>query len=850
MEATSNDAGQQPPENNRKPAESFVDITQWLETETNALPTGHVVRSDSFLMIDAMMAIEIMTPKMDAGLVTLEDLRTPALDRAWVEATADRLAASEHGDRDMTATMVALLLAETSFLYGLPLADTLFTCAYVQHVDALDALAANHPAIAALRASIRGTIKLAGGVVTLMRQAGVYEDEDFSTEAHHFDLLPDVREIDIVADLVAAEKRVKGTDLAPLVALHRHALVAFSRVSVRDMDAASDAIGLLRCALETVRDQVMPNIDLGGDDWWVWGFNPRANRKLVVACPPRNIKLMGIDAALDFWSKLTTHFSILASLPPVIRAVDILPLTTYLSSTPAIGFSAIPRALLQYVLLAHDLRMLGTTPFSQWIKQLCAESADPPYLTPMACGLVASVAVTDPRARAMMAKQVDERVAPLLRAVFQTLDRNILDLLRSALHNPARQRRMVSKIFKYLDQTQAAAEEWDTQLQEVMRESGDPFYLTTFTYALKLRAMVHYIDVGSSLAIYAPRELPALYYHIDHLLSAHGSALDRQARCATYAHLRVAHALEAVQARPSSALRKRAGKAKPAPQFASVATDLLADPEWRWIDARRAMAAGMFLVLAVTGEPLDEEVGGEGDTPRPAGKGYGWRLQYVQRFRALHAAGTPEPRTAEMYLADVMQARANPAATLAAASAHFAMAHAHLTALASSAERAAQALHLGALQGNWAREHAVQVVQGLLDTCTASQTAVEQLSVYLPRPATPETAAAAAKKPPQQKTPARHNHGKKGKKGPAGKKRGPSAGGKGKGKPAAKEKHQDGEEGDGEGDGEVAAEPQIVWPMVRVEFGPESSLFGRLVVDRPAVVEEEQVVVENAETRA
>ncbi|KAJ3352659.1 N-alpha-acetyltransferase 35 NatC auxiliary subunit [Allomyces javanicus] len=846
---TSNDAGQQPPNNSKEPTESFVDITQWLKTETNALPTGHVVRSDSFLMIDAMMAIEIMTPKMDAGLVTLEDLRTPMLDRVWVEATADRLAASEHGDRDITATMVALLLAETSFLYGLPLADTLFTCAYVQHVDALDSLAADHPAIAALRASIRGTIKLAGGVVTLMRQAGVYEDEDFSTEAHHFDLLPDVREIDIMADLVAAEKRVKGTDLAPLVALHRHALVAFSRVSVRDMEAASDAIGLWRRALETVRDQVVPKVDLGGDDWWAWGLNPRANRKLVVGCPPRNIKLMDVDAALDFWSKLTTHFSILASLPPAIRAVDILPLTTYLSSTPSIGFTAIPRALLQYVLLAHDLRMLGTTPFSQWVKQLCAESADPPYLTPMACGLVASVAITDPRTRTILAKQVDERVAPVLRTVFQTLDRNILDLLRSALHNPARQRRMAAKIFKYLDQTQAAAEEWDTQLQDVMRETGDPFYLTTFTYALKLRAMTHYIDVGSSLAIYAPRELPALYYHIDHLLSALGSALDRQARCATYAHLRVAHALDAVQARPSSALRKRAGKAKPAPQFAAVATDVLADPEWRWIDARRAMAAGMFLVLAVTGEALDDEVGGEGDTPRVGGKGYGWRLQYVQRFRALHAAGTPEPRTAEVYLADVTQARANPAATLATASAHLAMAHAHLTALVSSAERAAQALHLGGLQGDWAREHAVQVVQGLLDTCTASQTAVEQLGSYLPRPATPETATG-AKKSPQQKAPARHNHGKKGgKKGPAGKKRGPSAGGKGKGKPVAKEKQQDGEEEGDEESSEAAADPQIVWPTVRVEFGPESSLFGRLLVDRPAAGEEQEPV-ENVETRA
>ncbi|TMW55837.1 hypothetical protein Poli38472_008485 [Pythium oligandrum] len=180
----------------------WQDVTELFGTAAKELKVGHLVHVESFNLFDSMSALELMDPKMDAGM---------ALHGAAPLSIADRLQQksiplSFTSARDVLATMDLLFRHEAAWLNGQPLAQTLLTCVYM-HRDVirslLEALVPRdgseksvedrlETALQQLGGSVSDTLSLVMATFTLMIlhtsshvrevvvRADIYEEEDFS----------------------------------------------------------------------------------------------------------------------------------------------------------------------------------------------------------------------------------------------------------------------------------------------------------------------------------------------------------------------------------------------------------------------------------------------------------------------------------------------------------------------------------------------------------------------------------------------------------------------------------------------------------------------------------------------
>ena len=154
------------------------------------------MHADSFNLGDSMSALEMMDPKMDAGVINEKNVSVVPAEECFERGLVDL-------DPDVTTTLMSmdkLLALEMTWLRGTAMVQTLFTCLYCQRPAAIQNKI--------LKVYCQGTLKTCEIAKRAASRASVYEEEDLSTSTGGFALCEEMTEEQVSASLLAAEEGV------------------------------------------------------------------------------------------------------------------------------------------------------------------------------------------------------------------------------------------------------------------------------------------------------------------------------------------------------------------------------------------------------------------------------------------------------------------------------------------------------------------------------------------------------------------------------------------------------------------------------------------------------------------
>jgi hypothetical protein len=289
------------------------------------LSLGELLHDDLFGLFEAMSAIEMMDPKMDAGMRCNRQERKPHTFRSGVAAGHVNLSAlrpSEH-----VGVMDSTLACLVTWFEGHSLAQTVFTNLYLHNVPEIEDPVAKSFSVVVL--------KLISLVKDFVQKGSVYEEEDFQPMSYGFKLCADVSEHrcagmlkevedDLTARLVRAKKQ-EGDDkeakesravlarvrflrlfYSGLCALYRHEMTEGNRY----LSAAKEQI----CTIEeTVDLGIRPEEENGN----LMGFDRLVNQRLLPPTFPRYTETRTRESGIAYFGVLVDRLIAATSVTQV-----------------------------------------------------------------------------------------------------------------------------------------------------------------------------------------------------------------------------------------------------------------------------------------------------------------------------------------------------------------------------------------------------------------------------------------------------------------------------------------------------------------------------------------------------
>lgn len=299
----------------RDETDCWVDAQSVLLAVTEQLQHGQMMQSDHFSLFEAMSAVEIGDPKMDAGLDTAT---APTPD----DLVDQGLAPLDLSASQLLATLDRLAAMQASWHSGNSIAQTVFVCLYMLKPDRATVNIPLSAYCEAVRASC-------SAVRNIVLQASVCEEEDFVT--HTFGLPLQPSQASGKQTKVAQAKPLAGISLAEdqlltarqtshhqaetsgsLGSQETTALLArlrFSKAFLQAMEQIQqwDAAGLEATRKHIVRAQtelaqVVETAQLASAP--PVGFCPDVNRVLLGPIPPRPVQELSQEEVWAYYGKL------------------------------------------------------------------------------------------------------------------------------------------------------------------------------------------------------------------------------------------------------------------------------------------------------------------------------------------------------------------------------------------------------------------------------------------------------------------------------------------------------------------------------------------------------------------
>ncbi|KAK4854328.1 hypothetical protein QYF36_022325 [Acer negundo] len=398
-----------PPEHSSIPSgENSVwsDVSPLLEAACRELRDGELIHGDNFNLFAAMSALEIMDPKMDSGIVC----KYYSIDEA-VENGVAPVPISSDKTIDVQSTidiMDHLLACEATWHNGHSLAQTVFSCIYLLRPDRTSSHAILHSYCRVIRATCKA-------VVSVVSDARTHEEEDLFTMAYGLPLHGDGDEkclsmLNAVEETIyrqlrackatSSKKRV-SEDIEPLqhnldleegfckALLCRirfrkhffHVLTCMRRPQGRGLELArkhiASCMSELECILnsaEFIRLGAFGTCEDGVEDRTTAsgrapiGFDASLNSRSSAPTPPRAIKILSWEKAVQYFLKLLHDLDIVCSysLDPSLEGV-LRFVVQFQKSKPDL----IARAQLQ-LLLVQDGKLYGRDPIFAVITKAAA----------------------------------------------------------------------------------------------------------------------------------------------------------------------------------------------------------------------------------------------------------------------------------------------------------------------------------------------------------------------------------------------------------------------------------------------------------------------------------------------
>ncbi|KAJ5151272.1 uncharacterized protein N7482_010524 [Penicillium canariense] len=516
----------------RAAAQSAVprDITADFTEASSKLRTGQLVKDETFTLFEAVGALEIMDSKMDSGYIAPGENQAQALEDNY-DVRRDLT------PKQVVGLMDQLLCHEMAWHMGHPLSQTLFTSIYIDKLlwpvprtmeDArFDRVPSESPLVShVLRAYCLALIKSCDFVHARVASEYFYEEEDFVTQLYNrsllsaFDSSHFYRLLDQAVDWVEVEEGIdqKVRDaIRSRLLLRRDFLASVDQdleiLDTRSTDSFMSCLSHLKALAETVSlGTTVPE-----------AFSLKLQRKLASTVPPRPIVHIKHEDAFAHMKRLCQDAIDLQQIldyrgPSNFKTA----VWTLLSRKPQP--SVYIRSLLQ-ALIVSDLTILGAVSVKQFLYDDLAELVLPSSILLRANTDEVEVP-SDPRFQ----------IAQQMEGFVKRFAQPFVDTVRCACLNRCRIRRTICHTVIDWDNLQMEAEELDLQLQNLSAEpalqfpGGEATFsypLSSWAYHQKLIQLRLILQMGFELSIYAPEELPGVYWYLSHICSTHLAHLDR-----------------------------------------------------------------------------------------------------------------------------------------------------------------------------------------------------------------------------------------------------------------------------------------------------------------------------------
>uniref|UniRef100_A0A6I8QKC6 N-alpha-acetyltransferase 35, NatC auxiliary subunit n=1 Tax=Xenopus tropicalis TaxID=8364 RepID=A0A6I8QKC6_XENTR len=599
-----------------KNSANWIDITQEFRDACSELKLGELLHDKLFGLFEAMSAIEMMDPKMDAGMIGNQvNRKVLNFEQAIKDGT---IKIKDLSLPDLIGIMDTCFCCLITWLEGHSLAQTVFTCLYVHNPDLIE-----DPA---MKAFALGILKICDIVREKVNKAAVFEEEDFQSMTYGFKMANSVTDLRVTAASYSNSTRSRqGEARDPEVELeHQQCLAVFSRVKFtrilltvliaftkKETSAvveASKLIGQAVDLLSAIHNSLLHGIQAQndttkGDHPIMMGFEPLVNQRLLPPTFPRYAKIIKKEEMVIYFSKLIDRIKTVCEVVNLTNLHSILDFFCEFSEQSPCVLS---RSLLQTTFLVDNKKVFGTHLMQDMIKDALRSFVSPPALSPKCC------LYNNHQAKDYIDSFVTHCVRPFC------------NLIQIHGHNRARQRDKLGHILEDFATLQDEAEKVDAALHSMLLKQEPQRQhlacLGTWVLYHNLRIMIQYLLSGFELELYSMHEYYYIYWYLSEFLYAWLMSTLSRADSSQMAEERI---MEEQQKGRSSKKTKKKKKVRPLGREITLS------------QAYQNMCAGMYKTMIA----FDMD----GKVRKPKFELDSEQVRYEHRFAPFNSVITPPP---------------------------------------------------------------------------------------------------------------------------------------------------------------------------------------------------------------
>lgn len=509
-----------------QPKFNWVDITEEFLSSSSQLQLGELVHTNMFGLFEAMSAIEMMDPKMDAGMLCNQIKRKVLTLEQSVENGSVKISKLEYNE--LIGIMDASLACLVTWIEGHSLAQTVFTNLYLHNPYIIEDRCLKCFCIVMLK-----TVDL---IRERINRAGTVEEEDFQPMSYGFKMAGDVsdsRAIGMIKEVeeefgkLSKNTRPKSgqertvhqeTQHQLITAVHMRlkffrlfysALLSFVKEKCEGLQMAqkqlSQILEVLPALISTISYGIQEeSSEASKNDYpTIPGFEPLINQRLL---PPTFPRYTIIKSRLESVNYIKTLVQKLQSITVVPQLGSLHTILEFFMDFSRSSPCVLSRSLLQLMLIPPNRRVFGSQSVVDALKDTVRNFISPPGLSP--------------KSSIYNHAQAKEYIDALLTRAA----RPICTLFQITGHNRARQRDKWAHILDELSNLQEEADKVDAYLHTLLVQTErNRSHLACFgTWVLyhTLNAMINYTLSGFELELYATFEYRYVYWYLYELLYA------------------------------------------------------------------------------------------------------------------------------------------------------------------------------------------------------------------------------------------------------------------------------------------------------------------------------------------
>lgn len=494
------------------------DITAEFVEACSQLELGELFHDVNFGLLEGMSAIEMMDPKMDAGMICNQTKRKVLNLQDAIKANTIKLDGLT--SQEMIGIIDDTLACMVTWLEGHSMVQTVFINLYLHDPQVI--------VDRTLKAFCVCVLRMVDLIRDRINRAGVFEEEDFQSLAYSFRMAVDVSDNQASAGLKEVEdeltKVIKNTraragvdrnsatelEHENAVALHARlkfarlffiTVLAFGREKCQGLEDAEKFLKQMKELVSSMKTSIHLGIQPSQEDedcTCIMGFEPLVNQRLLPPTFPRYTKIRSRIDTMEYLDGMMTRLLQICSITQLTSLHDILDFFVDFSQLSPCLLS---RSMLQLTALpVSSNKLFGAQQMVDVLRDTIRGFCAPPVLMSK-CPIYNNAQTKD-----CVDSFLSQAIRPLVSA------------LQISGHNRARQRDKWGHLLEDLGTLQDEAEKLDAYLHSwMLKVDSNWHYRVCFgTWVLyhTLKVMIRYLLAGFELELYSVHEYHYIYWYL------------------------------------------------------------------------------------------------------------------------------------------------------------------------------------------------------------------------------------------------------------------------------------------------------------------------------------------------